>query len=136
MCLTGVSKSIIIISEIPESLGARSRGSPKDPHLELYTALGPQRNHFSFRTQGPQSLHQIPESLGARSRGSPKDPHLELYTALGPQRNHFSFRTQGPHVSLLLVGCGNCDRWFHQCCTELPKNTDVSSIHFACFHCK
>ena len=33
------------------------------------------------------------------------------------------------------VGCDSCDRWFHQGCTELPKNTDVSSIDFICYHC-
>ena len=26
------------------------------------------------------------------------------------------------------VGCDSCDRWFHQGCTELKKNPDVSSI--------
>ena len=33
------------------------------------------------------------------------------------------------------VGCDRCDRWFHQGCTELPKNTDASSIDFVCYHC-
>ena len=34
------------------------------------------------------------------------------------------------------IGCESCDRWFHQCSTELPKNTDVSSIEFVCYNCK
>ena len=34
------------------------------------------------------------------------------------------------------IGCEKCDRWFHQCCTELPKTTDVSSIQFVCHNCK
>ena len=34
------------------------------------------------------------------------------------------------------IGCEKCERWFHQCCTELPKTTDVSSIQFVCYNCK
>ena len=34
------------------------------------------------------------------------------------------------------IGCESCHRWFHQCCTELPKATDVCSINFVCFNCK
>ena len=36
---------------------------------------------------------------------------------------------------IIWVGCESCDRWFHQCCTELPKSTDVSSIDYTCYHC-
>ena len=31
------------------------------------------------------------------------------------------------------IGCGRCTRWFHQCCTEVSKNTDISSLDFTCF---
>ena len=34
------------------------------------------------------------------------------------------------------IGCDSCKRWYHNCCTEIPKNTDVSSIDFVCHHCK
>ena len=33
-------------------------------------------------------------------------------------------------------GCDNCDLWFHYCCTELEKATDVSSIQFVCHNCE
>ena len=33
------------------------------------------------------------------------------------------------------VGCDDCERWFHQCCTELDESIDVSSIDYKCFHC-
>ena len=34
------------------------------------------------------------------------------------------------------VECDICERWFHQCCTELDANVDVSTIVHKCFHCK
>ena len=34
------------------------------------------------------------------------------------------------------IGCGRCTRWFHQCCTEISKNTDISSLDFTCCFCE
>ena len=33
------------------------------------------------------------------------------------------------------VGCDKCDRWYHQCCTELDEDIEVSTIDYKCFHC-
>ena len=34
------------------------------------------------------------------------------------------------------IGCDDCDRWFHQCCTELDDDLDVSTIDYTCYNCQ
>ena len=38
-------------------------------------------------------------------------------------------------LKIMWVECDSCDRWSHQCCTELSNSTDVRSIDYTCYHC-
>ena len=49
-----------------------------------------------------------------------------------PPQTH---RTIFGKTTVQWVGCDECNGWFHQCCTELDQDVDVSTIDFKCFHC-
>ena len=49
-----------------------------------------------------------------------------------PPQKH---RTIFGKATVQWVGCDECERWYHQCCTELDEDIDVSTIDYKCFHC-
>ena len=44
-------------------------------------------------------------------------------------------RTISGKATVQWIGCDDCDRWFHQCCTELDDAVDVSTIDYKCYNC-
>ena len=49
-----------------------------------------------------------------------------------PPQKH---RTIFGKATVQWVGCDHCDRWYHQCCTELDEDIEVGTIDYKCFHC-